>query len=185
MSFLVSLIQIKDVMSLIVHILLSGIFYCSFFISNESEQFSWSMARKLTWTDFKGKPDKLNPATALTYSDIKIGVSFIDGNITVTVDNLFDTKLSWTKNKTSTALLAHEQAHFDITEIYTRKIRIKLNAIASEETIRNGTLNKESTILLNEWKSFQKKYDDETNHGIILNKQKEWEEKVRMLLKNE
>jgi len=151
----------------------------------KEDTFCWQANRKLVWADFKGKPDKLNPATALTYSDIKIGASFINGNVSVTVNNLFESKLSWTKNKTSTALLAHEQAHFDITEIHTRKIRIKLDAIASEETIRNGTLNKESTILLNEWKSFQKRYDDETNHGIILDKQKEWEEKVRMLLKKE
>lgn len=151
----------------------------------KEDRFCWQANRKLIWADFKGKQDKLNPAVALTYSDIKIGASFINGNVSVTVNNLFDAKLSWTKNKTSTALLAHEQVHFDITEIYTRKIRIKLNAIASEETIKNGTLNKESTILLNEWKSFQKKYDDETNHGIIMVKQKEWEEKVTMLLKKE
>jgi hypothetical protein len=172
-------------MSSIIQILLSLIFCSPFFITNDTTQFSWSVDRKLIWSDFKGKPDKLNPASALTYSDIKIGASFIDGKVAVTVQNFFDTKLSWSKNKTSTTLLAHEQVHFDITEIYTRKIRIKLNTIASEETIRNGTLNKESSSLLKEWKAFQKKYDDETNHGIIADKQKEWEEKVAMLLKAE
>ncbi len=164
-------------------VLFSCFFYAFTFISTDDAQFSWSKDRKLTWADFKGKPDKLNPAAALTYTDIKIGASYIDGKVTVQVQNFFDTKLSWSKNKTSAPLLAHEQAHFDITEIYTRKILVKLNAIASEETIRNGTLNKESSILLKEWKSFQKKYDDETNHGIIANKQKEWEEKVAALLK--
>lgn len=170
-------------MSLTIQILLTAIFCSISFISQEKAQFSWTKDRRLTWADFKGKPDKLLSATALTYSDIKIGASSIDGKVTVTVENFFDTKLSWSKNKTSAALLAHEQAHFDITEIYTRKLRIKLNKIVSEETIRNGTLNKESTIILNEWKSFQKTYDDETNHGIIAYKQKEWEEKVALLLK--
>lgn len=172
-------------MSLFIQIILSTIFCSTFYISKENAQFSWSQDRRLTWADFKGKPDKKHFATALTYSDIKIGASSIDGKTTVTVQNFFDTKLSWSKNKTSAALLAHEQAHFDITEIYTRKLRIKLNEIVSEETIRNGTFNKESTVILNEWKSFQQKYDDETNHGIIADKQKEWEEKVAMLLKEE
>ena len=172
-------------MSLFIQILLSTIFCSTFFISKENAQFSWTEDRRLTWADFKGKPDKQYPATALTYTDIRIEASSVDGKVMVTVQNFFDTKLSWSKNKTSSALLAHEQAHFDITEIYTRKLRIKLNKIVSEETIRNGTLNKESTIILNEWKSFQKEYDDETNHGIITNKQKEWEEKVAMLLKEE
>jgi hypothetical protein len=172
-------------MGLMIKILLTTFFYTSFFITHDDAKFSWTADRKLTWADFKGKPDKLNSAAALTYSDIKIGASFIDGKVAVTVQNFFDTKLSWSKNKTSAALLAHEQAHFDITEIYTRKIRIKLNAIASEETIKNGTLNKESTILLKEWKAFQQKYDSETNHGIIADKQKAWEEKVAVLLKAE
>jgi hypothetical protein len=172
-------------MSLVIQIILSTIFYSSFFITNEDAQFPWSNDRKLTWADFKGKPDKLNSASALTYSDIKIGASFIDGKVAVTVQNYFDANLSWSKNKTSASLLAHEQVHFDITEIYTRKIRNKLNSIASEETIRNGTMNKESTILLKEWRAFQKKYDDETNHGIIADKQKEWEQKVVLLLKKE
>lgn len=164
-------------------ILFSCIFYSSIFISTNEDQFSWSSGRKLTWADFKGKPDKLNPASALTYTDIKIGASYTDGKVAVQVQNFFDTKLSWSKNKTSATLLAHEQLHFDITEIYTRKIRIKLNSIASEETIRNGTLNKESAKLLKEWHTFQKEYDDETKHGVIADKQKEWEAKVGALLK--
>ncbi|WP_018343101.1 DUF922 domain-containing protein [Cytophaga aurantiaca] len=164
-------------------LILSCLLFSSAFVSTDGTQFSWSSSRKLTWADFKGKPDKLNPAAALTYSDIKIGASYIDGKVAVQVQNFFDTKLSWSKNKTSVPLLAHEQVHFDITEIYTRKIRLKLNVIASEETIRNGTLNKESSILLKEWKSFQKKYDDETNHGILAAKQKEWQEQVAALLK--
>ena len=169
-----------------VKILINSILLLMVFASFCTEdRFSWQENRKLTWADFKGKPDKLNPATALTYSDIKIGASFMDGKVAVTVQNFFDPKLSWSKNKTSLTLLAHEQAHFDITEIYTRKIQIKLNAIASEETIKNGTLNKASTILLKEWKLFQQKYDDETNHGIIADKQKEWEVKVALLLKGE
>jgi hypothetical protein len=151
------------------------------FISNDTH-ITWSTSRKLTWDDFKGKPDKSMSAAALTYTDIHVGASIVDGKTQVLVDNFFDTKLSWSKNKTSVALLAHEQLHFDITELYTRKIRKRLNEIVSEETIKNGSLSKESSKLLKQWKEFQLEYDTETNHGTIPDKQKEWEQKVTILL---
>lgn len=158
------------------------IFLCS--LSTSEQQFPWSQNRKLTWADFKGKPVKSSPAAALTYTDIQINASLIDNKLSVEVKNYFDSKLSWTKNKESSSLLAHEQLHFDITELYTRMIRKKLNDIISEEAIRNGTINKESDKLLKEWKEFQLKYDSETNHGLLANKQNEWEQKVKTLLAN-
>jgi len=158
------------------------LFFISF-LSSEN-QFSWDKNRKLTWSDFKGKPVKNHSAAALTYTDIQINASLIDGQLKVEVKNYFDPKLSWTKNKESSSLLAHEQLHFDITELYTRIIRKRLNEIISEESIRNGTINKESSKLLTEWKEFQLKYDSETKHGILTNKQKEWEQKVQALLSN-
>lgn len=159
-----------------------AIFLCS--LTANEPQFAWNEKRKLTWGDFKGKPVKSNSAAALTYTDIQIAASLIDGKLSVEVKNYFDSKLSWTKNKESSSLLAHEQLHFDITELYTRKIRKKLNDIISEEAIRSGTINKESDKLLKEWKEFQLKYDSETNHGVLANKQKEWEQKVKNLLLN-
>ena len=153
-------------------------------LGTSDDQFPWTKGRKLTWADFKGKPVKSNFAAALTFTDIQINASLIDGQLNVEVKNYFDSKLSWTKNKESTSLLAHEQLHFDITELYTRIIRKKMKEIISEEAIRNGTLNKESSKLLKEWKEFQLQYDSETNHGVLSNKQKEWEQKVQRLLEN-
>ena len=152
------------------------------FIFNQ-DKFPWTANRKLVWSDFNGKPDKSNPASALTYSDINIGASFIDGKISVDVQNYFDDELSWTKNKTSNQLLAHEQLHFDITELYTRIIRKRMNEIASKETIQNGSFNKESSKLLQQWNDYQLKYDKETNHGVNSEKQKQWESLVQKQLK--
>ncbi len=153
------------------------------FSLNET-QFPWSKNRKLTWNDFNGKPVKTMSAAALTYTDIQMNASFIDGKASIEVKNYFDSKLSWSKNKTSAQLLAHEQLHFDITELYTRIIRKRLNEIVSEQTIRDGTINTESSKLLKEWRAFQLKYDEETNHGVLLDKQKAWETKVAEMLAN-
>ena len=172
-------------MLIFIQILFSLLFCPTNSASTDSDQFAWSAAYKLTWDDFKGKPNKTNPAAALTFTDIHINASYSNGKIDVVVKNFFDKNLSWTKNKTSASLLKHEQTHFDITEIYTRIIRKKLSAIASEKTLQNGSFNKESSKLLKEWHEFQQKYDKETDHGLIVSKQKEWEDKVALLLKEE
>jgi hypothetical protein len=167
-------------MSIVVQLILTLFLYST--ILSDSNTFSWTKDRKLLWSDFLGKPDKLNPAAALTYTDIKMNASLNNNEITISVENVFNKNLSWSKNKNSASLLAHEQLHFDITEIYTRKIRLKLNEIATAETMQNGTLNKESSMLLKEWKLFQNQYDEETKHGTLIDKQKEWQLKVQNLL---
>lgn len=167
-------------MSIVIQLIATLFLYST--ISTDSHTFAWTKDRKLAWSDFKGKPDKANQSAALTYTDIKISASLENDIITINVTNLFNGNLSWSKNKNSEALLAHEQVHFDITEIYTRKIRIALNANASEKTLKDGSVNKISTELLKEWKMFQLKYDKETKHGILIEQQKEWELKVQNLL---
>jgi predicted secreted Zn-dependent protease len=173
----------KGKMILLIQILIIHFFHSPAFHPNDNLNFSWKHDRKLVWSDFKGKPDKSNPASALTYSDIHIGASVINGKISVDVQNYFDVKLSWTKNKTSVQLLAHEQLHFDITELYTRIIRRRMNEIASEQTLKDGSFNKESSKLLQQWHDYQVKYDDETNHGVNIEKQKQWENLVQNQLK--
>jgi len=167
-------------MSIVVQLILTLFLYST--ILTDSNTFSWTKDRKLVWSDFLGKPDKSNPAAALTYTDIKMNASLNNDVINISVENVFNKNLSWSKNKNSASLLAHEQLHFDITEVYTRKIRQKMNEIATVETMQNGTINKESSKILREWKLFQNKYDEETKHGILIDKQKEWQLKVEKLL---
>lgn len=146
---------------------------------SDSDQFSWSAERRLIWADFKGKPVASMQAAALTYSDISVKASSDDnGLVQVSVINFFDKNKSWTKNKTSAELLAHEQLHFDITEVYTRKLREKLNAIANPDAIRSGKFAKESSKIMKEWKECQNNYDNETDHGTVASKQSEWQKKV-------
>jgi hypothetical protein len=158
---------------------------CCLFLSfvQEDNRITWTEERRLSWDDFKGNPVASNPAAALTYTDIKTSAQS-DGNgvVTVMVNNYFDKQLSWTKNKISKELLAHEQLHFDITEVYTRLLREKLTSIATPEAIRSGKFNRESNKILTDWKQCQNKYDNETNHGTLAEKQKEWEEKIHSML---
>ena len=104
-------------MSIVIQLIATLFLYST--ISTDSHTFAWTKDRKLAWSDFKGKPDKANQSAALTYTDIKISASLENDIITINVTNLFNGNLSWSKNKNSEALLAHEQVHFDIMIIIT------------------------------------------------------------------
>lgn len=92
----------------------------------------WSENRKLTWSDFKGKPDKNSAGSASTACKIEIRPVNVlvdeKGNIQnykpLKAVALFFPDLSWVKKK-KTHLLLHEQLHFDIVELYSRKLNRK------------------------------------------------------------
>jgi predicted secreted Zn-dependent protease len=88
-----------------------------------------------------------------------------------------NTQKSWTKTSSDT-ILTHEKRHFDITEIYARKLRKAFK----EKRFSQSTLNKESKALFNsinkELNKQQVLYDKETNHSINRQQQLNWESKI-------
>jgi len=93
----------------------------------------WSADRKLTWDDFKGEPDTANFPNTLALTNSGFGYEsginmFKDGQ--VFVQSVFNTNLSWVVPEgRNDYVLRHEQIHFDITEIYSRKLRKELASI--------------------------------------------------------
>lgn len=108
--------------------------------------------RTLSWSDFKGKPEK--GALATTCSGI-----VIEGNKTVAIFYPYE---SGTLTN-DVAALRHEQLHFDITQMYARKIKY-------------GSDSKEA---IKEWILLEDQYDKETNHGLNMEVQKKWEQKIK------
>lgn len=88
----------------------------------------------------------------------------------ITVEAYFHPSKSFVYNKdtNSNDLLTHELYHFKITEIYARMTREKISKLnnPSKENITN--IIRDCELLENE---FQKKYDYETYHSYIYNKQ--------------
>lgn len=79
------------------------------------------------------------------------------------------------------SLLRHEIYHFHITEIWAREIR---KEIVNRRTIVNDVeldfIFKQSIQKLNE---MQRAYDYDSDHGYLLGKQVEWQERVDSLIK--
>ena len=103
--------------------------------AQQAGQISWNFQRPLTWADFKGKPeahDDLHAAT--TYAGIRLEVeevAFPSGKITFKTEALFDPTRSWAHpERIDEHVLAHEQLHFDIAEMYARQLVRKLNSLS-------------------------------------------------------
>lgn len=138
----------------------------------------WSENRKLEWKDFQGKPRKASPNEALTDSGMSIELECDDKNSRAVVTCYFNPNSSWTKSKTSDYLLQHEQLHFDITELYVRKLRKKLAELGNNCEALSKHIEAYYQRNYKEFVAYQDRYDRETKHSLDKEKQAYWNEKV-------
>jgi hypothetical protein len=146
----------------------------------------WCSRDKLRWDDFKGKlPDNMSSHLSAATAYTLIPVPTKKNNLlSYDIKVVFKKYESW-KTDTSNNLLAHEQLHFDIAELYARKLRKAILDVP--KTNRNPTEEVFDVVfqkLYLETASMQRKYDEDTIHGVIPESQKEWEKKISLELKN-
>ncbi len=170
-------------MRLFIIILLSVLsthIYCQ--IESDSIMY-WDRDTKLDWTCFKGKVlDSSGYQAAVSYIQIDTHAFWEDGMPNYMIFAIFKKCDSWSKD-TSKYGLIHEQKHFDIGELFARKMR-KAIADLREEKINNSskyldTLN----ILFSRYIKFQELYDIETAHGVYQKEQIKWNKKIKDELK--
>ena len=144
----------------------------------------WNKQTKLTWKDFQGiRPeheftDYGTEVMAASAVEIRYLAMILGKSISFKVYCRFVKNKSWTKDTISQKLLAHEQLHFDIGELYARKIRQKI-FLLKEHGVKNYDIYKhEIDKLLAERDSTDIKYDKETLHGAIDFAQQEWNKKI-------
>ncbi|GAA4384317.1 DUF922 domain-containing protein [Hymenobacter koreensis] len=150
----------------------------------QPELLVWSARRPLTWADFKAKPTSADPLHALTTANIGAQVGCQDYVFSSTVQATFTPSESWVKTpKTaSAALLRHEQTHFDLTEVYARRMRQRLKETKFDCEHLQPAFNNLMKQTIWEWKREQQRYDVESNHGLNLVQQQTWEKKVQTRL---
>jgi hypothetical protein len=80
--------------------------------------------------------------------------------------------------------LKHEQIHFDICELYARKLRQKFTEtnFAKVKSLDNET-TKMYTKISSELFKEEEKYDKDTEHGLNSAKQKIWDADIKAKLK--
>ena len=168
--------------------LLIQILFIAFFSSStntvNSSFIDWNETRRLTWDDFKSAPDKNSTNAAMTSTNIKFDFSYnSDRGFEYHITCQFDPNSSWGRIKTD-YILSHEQGHFDIAEIYARKLYKALKGYSPDPKKANKELNKIYQQLMKEMDAAQRLYDKETNFSINRTEQAEWLTKIKEDLKN-
>ena len=148
----------------------------------------WQKGKTLKWENFKGQMDHSDVVHgAVTFAGIDLKVAKIhpwSGEITFEASGIFDMDLSWVKPGTMDAqLLAHEQLHFDIAEVFARKLQAKLNSLRLTHKDSKKIKSLQQTYTHKQLE-LQKKYDEETLHGLRTEKQKAWRHAIDQQLLN-
>ncbi len=153
--------------------------------ANSDDIIVWKAGMNLTWKDFKGKPDKNDTIyDARTFTQIYLEYEENDHSIEFDIPCYFYKNSSWSKSKSkrqeSISLLKHEQLHFDITELMARRIRKEFSEYKSYNL---SSTYYELKKLYDHFDNDERlrintSYDEQTAHGTIIEKQKEWEKKI-------
>ena len=143
----------------------------------------WSDTHKLQESDFKGKVPKNTKWAANTsyilYVEGSVGKSKLPVYI---IEARFNRYLSWLKVNTNSVLI-HEQLHFDIAELFARKMRKKYHELQVKQERNIKKYNSSFVTLNEECYQMQRDYDRETKHGVNATFQKQWQVAIQNKLK--
>lgn len=150
-------------------------------VEETEDYISWSADRKLHWNDFLSEPKRNTDAVALTNTALGITYRMTNGELDYEITCNFSKTKSWGLLKTP-YILAHEQGHFDVTEIFARKLHEELlNYKFNRRTYRQD-VNVIYDRVVKAKEAFQKAYDGQTDHSRNKAQQKEWEERIAIIL---
>lgn len=153
-----------------------------FFPTADVDILPWSPDRKLTWNDFRGAPRPGGLTGAATHARIRATPRAhpLSGRVRVEVQALFECRKSWVREqaKGNGDLLNHEQRHFDIAEVYARRLRREL--VRRRITAANYAEVKREVIdrLFHAYVQCDEAYDRETVHGINRDAQADWDRRI-------
>jgi len=138
----------------------------------------WNENYKLKWSDFQANPPSVDQEWNAVCAHKILVKGLWDGLPNFIVFNTFLKEKSWANDTTSSHLLAHEQLHFDISEIYARKIRQTVDSLREVGYKKFEPYNEKIKTLLETSNKMHKCFDKETSHGVLIFEQEKWQEKV-------
>ncbi len=136
----------------------------------------------LSWIDFKAAPVKESPFQANTNAGISYSWNLKNENGVISllyeVYSFFNPHNSWVvPTSKSDYLLAHEQLHFDITELHARKLRKALSNVKMQQLGKDPKtfLNSLYSKFEKERSAMQQKFDRESNHSMNKEAEAKWQ----------
>ncbi|MCX6315750.1 MAG: DUF922 domain-containing protein [Bacteroidetes bacterium] len=142
----------------------------------------WSATRKLQWSDYKADPDPNSDAAASTTTLLSIEYNMKNDQFGYKITSTFSRSRSWGRHKDA-YILAHEQGHFDIAEIFARLLNKKMAEYKFNQRTYQKDLKKIYDDVTDDKEEMQNQYDKETRHSINKEKQAAWLKKIADMLK--
>jgi hypothetical protein len=149
------------------------------------KEIEWTADRKLDWSDFKGEVplNEINTRTlATTYAQIAFRTNYVSlftkGKTFVKASFRCDSSWMKTVAPNNKNILLHEQAHFDLTELYARKLRQEFSKMKIS-VFNMPKVNKMFTENYMDYYHREHLFDYETEHGLDTLKEKLWEETIK------
>lgn len=153
----------------------------------EGDTIYYSPARPLTWNDFQSKIRPPGPFNAVVMPNFGYNLTeaMKNGVINVCIDiKTFMAKSDcWVGNVREAYALSHEQRHFDIARIITRRFQQKILAAGLTPDTYEAFISMQYLDSYRDMNTMQKAYDRETRHGINEQAQLEWNRKIDGMLK--
>jgi len=152
----------------------------------KDEVIPWTPDLRLQWKDFRATPPEDSRIAATTASGISYRFSAMETNenmeVDCTIDAFFYPDESWYQPAVANAIiLSHEQLHFDISELFARKMRQRIATFSFTKKVK-AEVKTIYTDILKEMRDFQKRYDQETNFSRNVEEQIRWNNKIKIAL---
>ncbi len=166
----------------------------------------WRADRPLSWSDFRGPPPadaRQQRQGAMIYMllgyRLEASAEFDPGRgqwvarpTRVEVTNAMDPTLSWVlPDQRTPAVLNHEQRHFDLQEVYRRRLEQRLWGLwavgPSADQAQRQLLAQAAAVfeqIQQENAQAQQRYDRETDHGRLTEQQALWDQRIALWLAN-
>jgi len=150
--------------------------------------FPWSAGRRLTWSDFQGSPPSEGSEGAKISYTLYSGWKCKGAVFEFRMIAGFRPRQSWVKavvlndSMQRRTVLGHEQTHFDLAEVHARRMQRAFGDLARPCARTDAELSALAQRLTQEEKAEQRRYDEETNHGLLADQQAAWSRDVAQRL---
>jgi hypothetical protein len=148
------------------------------------EPIEWSAERRLSWSDFLGRPDMMGDAGALTVYILSFSYGCDNGVFSYRVASMFQPAQSWVKPAVlmraaeSDRLLHHEQGHFSLSEVQARRFRRAVNALDQPCDAPEAEMKRLAAAQVRADFETQQRYDRDTAFGTNARRQGEWDGEI-------
>ena len=149
----------------------------------------WALRRPLAWADFKGPaPAEVGAVAAQTNYALLHGAGCTGSKFEFRVVAAFVPDKSWVRTSMlrspaeSVRALRHEQTHFDIAEVYARRMRQRFAEVYNPCGTSREALDTIANRYITDEAGAQARYDDETRHGLTVARQRQWDADVKRML---